>query len=361
MSRLPSIDIPNAIYYLQLQSNGHCQLLPGRQDFRELRELFTPLTQDSGGRLLGYCLFQDSLHFLVQAGNGGITAFGQWLIDTHTQHHNASQGRNGSLYSQQILSVLIDPQHYLLPVIHQLHWLPVRQGLVASPSAYPWTSHRDYLAPECPPWLDRSQVLVRVANHRASQLRRYEQFIENTRLAPVDWVEGVCAHYRALASDSYIQALQQRHREHQILPVLDLDALTEWICREYALEEKDLLLWRRHRLGVEVQAMVAALARTFAVANPAKVADYFRCDRDVLEAGIRALESRRGMYLFKLQLRLDQWLIRHFQASQPATESHPLADTNSDIYAEDSALGLTLEHFPTPNTVSLSAPASPNN
>ena len=292
------------------------------QDFAQLRQLFAPLCQETDTKLLAYCLFQNSLHLVLRAGGQGIIAAAQWLVDTHTQRYNEHNQRHGSVFSPQILATLVEPQHYLLPIIFKLHRLPVSAGLVASPLAYPWCSHRDYLAAECPSWLDRQEVLIKVANHRATQLRRYEHFIEDSIQPPVDWVNGVNQQYRALASESYIQRLLSRTREHQILPALDLDTLTEWICAEYQLEEKDLILWRHHRLGSEVQAVIGALAQTYEVADLAQVAGYFRADAEVLASGIRALKARRGMYLFKLQLRLDQWLINQFQQS-PAPDQQP--------------------------------------
>ncbi len=333
MSRLPSLDVPGAYYYLQLQGNGNSQnkLLSSREDFATLIQLLESLEQETGARLLGYCLFQDSLHFVVRSGDQGVLAAAQWLINTHTQAYNQHQRRNGSLYSQRIIATLIDPHHYLLPVMHSLHWLPVRAGLVSTPMAYPWSSHRHYLATDCPAWLDRDDVLIRVANHRASQLRRFEHFIDNSRPAPLDWEEGINSRYRALADDSYVAALMASAKDNQGLPVLDLDGLTEWICSEYGLEEKDLLVWRNHRLSVEVQAVVGFLAKLFKVASVNAVANYFRCDSDVLIAGIRAMEARRGMYLYKLQLRLEQWLNTHVQVNNNDADDSEITDFQSAV------------------------------
>lgn len=318
MSRLPSIDMPGALYYIQLQSNGQRQLLSLREDFAYFRQLFEPWTQNTGLSLLGYCLLPDSLHFLLRAGSSGVDNCLHWLIDTHTQDFNQRQQRNGSVFSQQKLITVLDPQHYLLPALYKLHWLPVKAGMVSSPLAYPWSSHRDYLNPDPPAWLNTQEALVKIANHRAGQLRRYEQFIEQSQQASIDWVEGVNDSYRALASDKYLQNLLGSNRDHRLRPAIDLEALTEWVCGDYQIETNDLRLWRNHRLFGEIQAVVGALAQTFSVCNLSTAATFFDTDIELLRSGIRALQARRGMYLFKLQLRLDQWLINQFQLKSGA-------------------------------------------
>lgn len=322
MSRLESPDIAGALYYLQLQSNEQCNLLPSRQAFDALHGLFGPLCQQLGGKVLAYCAFTDSIHLIIRAGDSGIAPMSQWLVDTYTQQYNQTHQRHGSVFYQPLLTVLIEPQLYLLPTIHKLHRLPVSSGLVASPSAYPWCSHREYLAPECPDWLDRQEVLVKVANHRASQLRRYEYFIEVSRQQAVNWLEGENSQYRALASDQYLQKLISTSTQHYNLPDLELSTLTEWICNDYKLEEKDLALWRHHRLSGEVQAVVGSLALSFKIANVKQIAEHFACDVEILVNSIRSLRSRRSMYLFKLQLRLDQWLNKNVQELTPE-ESNP--------------------------------------
>jgi len=342
------IDIPGALYYLRLRGNGHSQLAASRADFAVLRQLLAHLvettdaeTRDS--RLLGFCLFQDSLHILVRPGPQGILQLARWWVETHTQflHRRARQQSaqypssqyQGPVYHKQVHAVLVDPNRYLLPLVQQLHWLPITEGLVATPSAYPRSSHRDYLQPDSPSWLSHEEVFNQVGNHRASQMRRFEHFMANPCQEFLDWNRGRHPNYLALADDAYIQSLIADNAIPIPVGAIDLDGLTEWLCSEYELEEKDLLLWRQHRLGGEVQAMIGALAKDFQIATVAEVADYFRTDEDVLRSGIRALSTRRGMYLYRLQSKLNQWLLDQNQAIDQF-ESHS-AVTESEFTDEE--------------------------
>ena len=319
MSRKQRIEFPGAIYYLQLNGNGNRRLFGEHRECEYFRRLLAPLCAESGGSILGYCLLPDSVHLVLKSapdGNATGTQMGRWLIHHYTQYYNQIHNRNGSVLLQQFPCVLIEPNQYLLPVIHQLHNLPVVHALVPLPSAYPWSSHRDYLAVDPPKWLDRGEVFHRIANQRAMQVRRYEHFIEESQQPPLDWVAGNQQTVRALASDQYLQRMIASTQQHRPAPTIDLDTLTDWVCTEYGLEPQDLALWRRHRLTHEVRAVVAALATGANCADLAGVAEYFQCDPELLENGVRALNAHRQMYLFRLRSQFERWMAELDSACQ---------------------------------------------
>lgn len=330
MSRLPSLDIPDAVYYVQLQDSGHEPTFASRQAFTALIDAFQMWTRNSGARLLGFCFLPDTAHMLVRTSSQGIESdLNALLVEfaefTHGEANTTSHVKNG--FGQKRLTTLLDPTHYLLPVAHQLHWLPVTCGLVPTPQAYPWSSHRLYLSDHPPQWLYTQDIFNQVGNHRASRLRRYERFIDNDKPPTVDWVEGVHSEYRALASDSFIQSCCEENNAIGIQPALSLSMLTEWVCLDYGLKESDLQLRRNHRRIGEIQSVVGALAKSFHIADEAKVAEYFATDKEQLLAGIRDVRARRDMYIFKLQLRLDQWLLENFRTdrnTEAASNTAPL-------------------------------------
>lgn len=339
MSRKQRIEFPGAIYYLQLQGNGHRHLFTEHRECEYFRSLLAPLCAESGGGILGYCLLPDSVHLVLKSapdGNARSAQMGRWLIHHYTEYYNRIHNRNGSVFLQHFPCVLIEPNQYLLPVIHQLHNLPVTHGLVPLPSAYPWSSHRDYLAVDPPSWLNRGEVFHRIANQRAMQVRRYEHFIEESQQPPIDWVEGTHPTIRAVASDQYLQRLIDSAQQQRLAPTIDLETLTDWVCSEYGLEPQDLALWRRHRLAHEVRAAVAALATGIGCADVQTVASFFGCDPDLVENGIRALNAHRQMYLFRLRSRLDHWLSRTMVDQQ---ETHTVAASDRDV--DDDRIGST--------------------
>ncbi len=58
-------------------------------------------------------------------------------------------------------SRLVDDEEYLLEVLRYIHINPVEAELVVRAGDYRWSSHRHYLTPEAPKWLERSFVFRR--------------------------------------------------------------------------------------------------------------------------------------------------------------------------------------------------------
>ena len=62
----------------------------------------------------------------------------------HSQYVNRTYARTGTLWEGRFKSNLIDDENYLLACHRYIELNPVRAGLVVSPTAYPWSSHRYY-------------------------------------------------------------------------------------------------------------------------------------------------------------------------------------------------------------------------
>ncbi len=315
-------DLPGGCYYLRFEAAPQRILFSHPQEREQIRPLLQHFCQRFKQPLYGYCLLTDSIHLVVPACDLGIDAMAQWLWQTFTDGYNALHQRHGNVLQHEFIFTLIEPGRYLLPVIQQLHRLPVTADIVATPSAYPYSSHRDYLSADSISWLDKQAVLRLVTHQRATQLRRYESLMDFEGEA-LDWFHGSHPHYRALASDEYIERLIKRQQDRRPEQPPSLDTITEWACEENKLEEQDLVLRRRHRLGLEVQAEIAAIAKHFGSAKEKTVAQYFECDLELLLGAMRGLEARRAMYLHSLILRLEKrW--RDMNASQP----HPQDQAN---------------------------------
>jgi hypothetical protein len=80
------------------------------------------------------------------------------LFICHVRRINNIQGRKGCLMTRNFRRVEILDEKYLLHVVRYIHFNPVKHGLNASISNYPYSSFLEFIAnPE--PLIDRSQVL----------------------------------------------------------------------------------------------------------------------------------------------------------------------------------------------------------
>jgi len=203
MARKKGLDLPNAIYYVQLNSSARKDLFQGPEDYRQFTPLLEEMHKTLGGKTIAWCLLKNSIHLILQSGSGGIIEAANHLKSAHKQQ---SQGeRAGALFSTTNHCTLIEPGVYLLDSLRKLHRLPLSTRLVPELTIYPWSSHMDYLEGSGPAFLDSEAVLNRIANQRAGRRRRYENFMRADDPSDFDWLVGTHPQYRALASEDYVK------------------------------------------------------------------------------------------------------------------------------------------------------------
>lgn len=79
-------------------------------------------------------------HLLVQTGEDPLhkIIFRQNLF--YSRYFNKTYNRSGHLYGDRYKAAVIQDERYILAVLRYIHWNPVRAGLCANPSEYPWSS-----------------------------------------------------------------------------------------------------------------------------------------------------------------------------------------------------------------------------
>jgi hypothetical protein len=100
---------------------------------------------------------------------------------------------DGPLFRGRYQAILVEANVYLSAVVRYIHWNPVAAGLVVTPEAYPWSSHRYYLSPRrAPPWLAFGELLATLGGPRAfhrfvlaGNAPNLEQFYARSRQQPV--------------------------------------------------------------------------------------------------------------------------------------------------------------------------------
>jgi len=319
MTAKQRLDLPHALYYVELKSNGQRTLFPERSLFAEFIQLLSRLKHDTDSTVLGYCLLQGSVHLVLEAGEQGIQSTAQTLEQQYTQIYNDFHDRHGSVFHKYTPCVLLEPRRYLAPVIKQIHELPVQKGLVANSAIYPWSSHSGYAGSQALPWLDTARLLNQLSQQRAKKNRRYELFMRAVSQSTLELAQGNHPSYRALASSDYIDKLLATDSEAHSPLIPTLEWLQEQVCAEFQLNPNSLKLWRRHRLNREIKAIIVLLAQAFGTATLTDCTTALHEPAELLENGVRTLQAKRQLYLYELEQRLRQRL-----AQQADTMPHIL-------------------------------------
>ena len=113
---------------------------------------------------------------------------------------------------QQIISesadvTFVEEDRYLVPLVMELHHWPVREGIVASPEVYPWSSDKIYRQSryqqiQSNAGLACHRMLQRLAKQRFNSPLCYERMME--QFQPWSIENATNRLYQALASDAYI-------------------------------------------------------------------------------------------------------------------------------------------------------------
>jgi putative transposase len=92
--------------------------------------------------LHAYCLMTNHVHLLLTPGELQAPAIlMRKLGQRYVPYFNRRYGRTGTLWEGRFKSCLVDSARYVLGCHRYIERNPVRAGMVAAPTAYPWSSH----------------------------------------------------------------------------------------------------------------------------------------------------------------------------------------------------------------------------
>ena len=90
-----------------------------------------------------YALMTNHVHLLVTpTDDSGPSRMMQQLGRRYVRYFNTKYQRSGTLWEGRFRSSLIDTDRYLLACYRYIELNPVRARMVATPSAYRWTSYK---------------------------------------------------------------------------------------------------------------------------------------------------------------------------------------------------------------------------
>lgn len=82
------------------------------------------------------------VHLLATPQDGeGLSLMMRYLGSRYVRYVNSVYQRSGTLWEGRYKSSVIDSERYLLTCCRYIEFNPVRAGIVAAPSDYPWSSY----------------------------------------------------------------------------------------------------------------------------------------------------------------------------------------------------------------------------
>jgi len=91
-----------------------------------------------------YCLMTNHIHILLTPPSpASCIALMHGLAQRYAQYFNRRHERTGTLWEGRFRSCLVQSSSYVLACCRYIEMNPVRAGMVAHPSMYPWSSYAE--------------------------------------------------------------------------------------------------------------------------------------------------------------------------------------------------------------------------
>ena len=207
MSRQLRLEFPGALFHVTSRGNERRDIFRDDIDRRVFLELLGKAVHRFDWILLAYVLMSNHFHLLLRLTAETLSRGMQWLNGEYARRFNRRHGRVGHLIQGRPWCVLVEEERYLREVLRYVVLNPVRAGMVETPEAHSWSSHRAVIGdvPE-PDWLAIDDVLSPFGRDRASARLRYRQFVHDAihvsrspfedvhgqmYLGSNGWIEGV--------------------------------------------------------------------------------------------------------------------------------------------------------------------------
>ena len=129
----------NCCYHLINRGNGRQQVFHKDGDYRAFIELLLQVRGKYAVKIHAWCLMPNHFHLLVQPEQAD--KWMQWLMTSHVRRYHAHYGTSGHVWQGRYKSFIVQDDEHLLTVARYIEANPVRSGLSATASQWPWSSH----------------------------------------------------------------------------------------------------------------------------------------------------------------------------------------------------------------------------
>lgn len=143
MARLPRFVIPDQPQHVIVRGNNRTEIFCADTDYQYYLEKLQLACEEHACQIHAYVLMTNHVHLLVTPQQEhSIGKAMQMLGRYYVQYYNYTYRRTGTLWEGRYKATLIDFETYLLTCMRYIELNPVRAGMVAHPSEYPWSSYR---------------------------------------------------------------------------------------------------------------------------------------------------------------------------------------------------------------------------
>lgn len=142
MARLPRFVLPDQPQHVILRGNNRAEIFHAEVDYRFYLNKLQLACEKYSCDIHAYVLMTNHVHLLITPHEEqSLSKAFQMLGRYYVQYFNYRYQRTGTLWEGRYKATVIDTEAYLLTCMRYIELNPVRAGIVAHPSDYPWSSY----------------------------------------------------------------------------------------------------------------------------------------------------------------------------------------------------------------------------
>jgi REP element-mobilizing transposase RayT len=178
MARPLRIEYEGALYHVTSRGNERSSIFRDDCDRGRFLEILGEIALDSRWKLHAYCQMGNHYHLLVETPLGNLCRGMQRLNGRYTQWFNVRHRRAGHLLQGRYKAILVEKEPHLLELCRYVVLNPVRAGMVASSSQWPWSNYRATSGiSSAPDWLEVDWTLSQFSPRPGKARPIYREFV----------------------------------------------------------------------------------------------------------------------------------------------------------------------------------------
>lgn len=219
MARLPRLVVPHHPHHVVQAGNNGQPIFHDADDYVAFLGWLREAARQFRVAIHAYALLPRRLQLLASPSDEtGLARMMQWVGRHYVPYFNTKYRRAGTLWQGRYRATVIEPEQYLLLNSRYIETLPVREGLVASPADYPWSSCPHHVGARSDPLISDHSCYWALGNTPFDRELAYKALLEQgVPVADTVMLDGAIQKGWPLGSPQFIAALAKQAKR-RVLP-----------------------------------------------------------------------------------------------------------------------------------------------
>jgi putative transposase len=245
-------------YHVMVRGNWGASIFSQHEDAQLFQDLLLESLSKTTARIHLPCLMPNHGHFLMEAGEEGLSAVMAPAMAKFAQRYNWRRNLRGHVFQDRFKSKVCADDRYLFALIRYIALNPVSAGLVELPADWKYSGYRAYFGYPNP--LVTTEFVLSLFGGSLEGLRNFVEGPEDTTLPTIeDWSEKSIPappHLPVVRDGIKLETLLEQAADRRGIPI---GALLSPGQRGLVAECRREVMWEARRRGFGLEEIGQAL------------------------------------------------------------------------------------------------------